>query len=531
MKTRLTPLLVPALFSLLLPASNFSQAAASFAVTVDVAALKPIGEINPGIYGQYIEHVELSDECIYPSIWDDTSKLSDAMGLRRDVIAAARELGVPNIRWPGGSFADNYHWEDGIGPRASRKTLPNTHWKTDEPNTFGTDEFLSWAAQIGAMPYINTNLGSGTLDEALRWLEYCNGAANTPQGKRRAANGHPAPYNVPFWGIGNETWGHWETGHTKDPAVYAAKLAEWAAAMRKKDPAIKILAVGSKSGADPAWDTEVVTRAGHLIDYLTLHHYGKSTRPAGGEYKDIVYNQPAGFDHCLRRMLHHVDTAAARAALKNDIKISMDEWNIRHYDGKKLLRKDPRNLQDALFAAGVLNAMIRLSPRVGMASYVFLVNGHAPLLVNKDSVVKTPVFYIFQQYGRWMKGAALNIKITGPEIALPPAKMPGPAVPKPSAVPVLDAVAARNTGGAIVLALTNRHETDAAGVTLNLPPGYAPAEAWTLTAGDIDAKNTFDHPDTVVPATQKIPAPTAAWRCPPHSITLLRCIKTNPSNP
>jgi alpha-N-arabinofuranosidase len=505
-----------------------ASASASYNVTVDVSALAVLGDINPDIYGQFIEHVELKDECIYPAIWDDTNPLSDAAGLRRDVIAAARALNVPVIRWPGGCFADVYHWEDGIGPRAARQPKPNTHWKTDEPNKFGTDEFLNWSNQIGARQYININLGTGTLDEALRWLEYCNGAPGTPQGKRRAANGHPAPYNVPYWGIGNETWAKWEAGDFRDPKKYAAALAEWAAAFRKQDPNIKIIAVGSSSGKDQDWDDEVVKTAGRLIDYLTLHHYGRSNNYTGDEYETVVYNQPADYDYCLRRMLHHIDTAARAAGLKNQINISMDEWNIRHYqDGvksrKTLLRKDPRNLQDALFAAGVLNVMLRLSPRVGMANYVFLVNGHAPLLVNEKAVVKTPLFYLFQQYARWMQGRALTVSVTGPTIAIPPARMPNPAVPKSDIAPVLDTTAALNVDGSIALALVNRHQTAAARVTLALPPGLAPAEAWTLTAADIYDKNTFENPNTIIPKLEKAPAGVTAIKCPPHSIMLLRC--------
>ncbi len=500
---------------------------APFPVTVILPSLVPLGDINPDIYGQYIEHVQMDDECIYPAIWDDTNPLSDAAGLRRDVIAAARELNVPVIRWPGGCFADVYHWEDGIGPRAARQPKPNTHWKTDEPNKFGTDEFLNWSSQIGARQYINVNLGTGTLAEALRWLEYCNGAPGTPQGKRRAANGHAAPYNVPFWGIGNETWASWEAGDFRDPKKYAAALAEWAAAFRKKDSNIKIIAVGSNSGDNRDWDAEVVATAGHLIDYLTIHHYGRSNNYTGAEYEKVVYNQPADFDYCLRRMLHHVDTAARAAGLKNEIKLALDEWNIRHYDGKKLQRKDPRNMQDALFAAGVLNVMLRLSPRVGMANYVFLVNGHAPLLVNEKAVVKTPLFHLFRQYARWMQGRALAVETAGPSVAIPPARMPNPAVPKPASVPVLDTVAALNADGAVVLALVNRHQTAAARVKLALPPGLAPAEAWTLTAADIYEKNTFESPNNIIPKLEKAPAGVTAIKCPPHSIMLLRCTKTD----
>src|SRR5690606_34662235 len=159
-----------------------------------------VGEISPHIYGQYLEHVEAHEETIYPSLWNAQHPAADAMGVRTDVTSEVRKLGVPIVRWPGGCFADVYHWEDAIGPQEQRKPKPNLHWKGMESNQFGTDEFLRWCELAGVEPYINVNLGSGTLDEALRWLEYCNGAADTPQGKRRAENGRVEPWGVKYWG-------------------------------------------------------------------------------------------------------------------------------------------------------------------------------------------------------------------------------------------------------------------------------------------------------------------------------------------
>jgi alpha-N-arabinofuranosidase len=227
--------------------------AATFNCTVTVSDTEPIGEIPPGIYGQYLEHVEAHENTIYPALWDDKSTHSNDMGIRTDVAAAVKSLGTSVVRWPGGCFADVYHWEDAIGPRALRQPKPNLHWGGMESNMFGTDEFLHWCRLAGVEPYINVNLGSGTLDEALRWLEYANGSPDTRQGHRRADNGTTEPYGVRYWGIGNETWGPWEMGHA-DADTYGTSLSLWAKAMRKQDPSIRILGVGSEEGNDRDWD-------------------------------------------------------------------------------------------------------------------------------------------------------------------------------------------------------------------------------------------------------------------------------------
>jgi alpha-N-arabinofuranosidase len=496
-------------------------------VRVDFA--RPIGTINPDIYGQYIEHVELEDECVYPALWDDHSPFARADGLRRDTLDAVRELGVPVIRWPGGTFADIYRWEDAVGPRYHRRWRSNKAWRTGEPNQFGTDEFLALTAATGAKPYINVNLGTAPLAEALRWFEYCNGDANTPQGRRRAANGHAAPYAVPYWGIGNETWGPWEAGHTTAPR-YAEKLATWAAAFRKQDPSIKILAVGSRAAADPAWDNAVIRRAGHLIDYLTLHSYGISDPAADGDYAALAY-APAIFDARIRRFTQTIDAAAAERGIDGaKIKIALDEWNVRRTRRGKLDRRAPRSLQDALFVAATLNVFIRHSPRVAMANYVFLVNGHAPLLVNADAVVRTPLFHVFRQYTRWLRGTALAVETTAPSAPLPPRYgvadgMGNQWKAKPPVPPQqwLDAVAAEENG-ALSIALVNRHPTEPAAVRLDLPANYRLAETWTLAHPDHNATNTFAAPEKVTPVLTKVPVPASSSKTtvPAHSVVLLR---------
>lgn len=521
----------------MMPLVLFADAAwaESYKASVTVDAGKGYGAIDPAIYGQYLEHVEEKDECIYPAIWDDKSPKSDAMGLRKDVIEVAKDMGVPVVRWPGGCFADVYHWELATGPRDKRPVVPNKHWGGNESNQFGTDEFLTWSEKVGNEAYINVNLGSGTLDEALGWLEYCHGSAETAQGKRRAANGRKEPYKVPYWGIGNETWGTWETGHM-DAKSYAPKLAEWAAVMKKQDPSIKVLGVGSQAAKDAEWDKEVLSKAGHLLDYLTLHVYGSSILGQEGNYQNVVFT-PELMDVRIKRMAKAIDEMKAQVGYKNDVKISIDEWNIRRFITVKgsfhdrLRRRDPRDVADTLFVAGFFNAMLKNADRVSMANYVFLVNGHAPLLVNESGVLKTPLFHVFKEYAATMTGDSLEVKVDAPLAKITtvsggyekPIKLPQEMIAK--GLPWLDAASAKRKDGTIVISLINRHEKDDAEVGLNLPEGYRVTRAWTLGGDDKHASNDFANPEKIVPVVEDVKEKVASWNCKPGRVVLLTCSK------
>ena len=465
-----------------------------YSVSIEIRPPDRPAAISPYIYGQYLEHVQREDECIYPSVWDDRSPSADEAGLRKDVIDAVRELGAPVVRWPGGCFADVYHWRDGVGPRDRRPIRPNRHWGGEEPNRFGTDEFLRWCRSTGAEPYVNANLGTGTLEECLDWLEYCRQAG----------------VRGPFWGIGNETFAEWEAGRMDAP-TYAATLARWAAAVRRADPDVRILGVGSMSADDPAWDRTVLREAGPLIDFLTIHAYGYATGSAD-EFPAVAFT-PVWFEQRLRTMLSVIDEFAPKQTGAGPVRLALDEWNIRHYRDGTLDRKDPRTLQDAVFAAGVLNALIRLSPRVGMANYVFLVNGNGVLLVNGAQVVRTPLFPGFRQYRECMQGEAWTAVVNGPTVTPPPPqahspKHPSPASFAPSPQPWLDAAAALRPDGALAVAMVNRHPAEAGRVELRLPSDFVPKSAWILSDEDVLAENTFARPDRLQPRREAVTSRT-----------------------
>jgi alpha-N-arabinofuranosidase len=210
---------------------------------VKIDTERVIGDIDPKIYGNFAEHL---GRCIDGGIFDEKSPLSDAKGYRKDVLAAAKDLNVTQLRWPGGNFSSNYHWRDGIGPREQRPPRLDMAWGAVESNRFGTHDFLDYSQTLGAEPYICANLGTGTWTEAQEWVEYCNGSADTAVTRERKRNGRAEPWKVTYWGLGNEMDGGWQMGH-RDVVEYSKFALEAAKLMKWTDPSIKLIAAGSSN--------------------------------------------------------------------------------------------------------------------------------------------------------------------------------------------------------------------------------------------------------------------------------------------
>ncbi len=214
------------------------RAQAPLKARIKIDTERTIGEIDPKLYGNFIEHL---GRCIYGGVFEENSPLSDANGFRRDVLDAAKKLHVTLLRWPGGNFSSNYHWRDGIGPRDQRPPRLEMAWGTVESNRFGTHDFLNYTEMLGAEPYICANLGTGTWEEAQQWVEYCNSAEDTAMTRLRRQNGRRDPWKVTYWGLGNEMDGPWQMGHRTAEdygkfALEAAKLMKWT------DPNVRLIA-------------------------------------------------------------------------------------------------------------------------------------------------------------------------------------------------------------------------------------------------------------------------------------------------
>jgi alpha-L-arabinofuranosidase len=235
--------------------------------SISINASHTLSKINDNIYGGFTEHM---GRCIYGGLYDPGNPLSDTNGYRKDVITALQDLRVPVVRYPGGNFVATYHWLDGVGPRESRPKRPELAWLGVETNEVGTDEFLKWCEIVGTEPYFALNFGTGSLDEALAWVEYCNSDQDTYHASLRRKHGRDTPYGVKYWALGNEMWGPWQVGQMTKEA-YAEKAYQWAKALKLLDPSIELILCGQDGLS--SWDAYVLKECVKL----DLHGLGGST--------------------------------------------------------------------------------------------------------------------------------------------------------------------------------------------------------------------------------------------------------------
>lgn len=471
------------------------------------------GDISPLIYGHFIEHL---GRCVYGGVYDEGSPLSDARGFRQDVLEAARRIKCPILRWPGGNFASAYHWEDGIGPKDKRPQLLNYIWGGIESNRFGTDEFIEYCREIGAEPYVAVSLGTGTLDEAIHWLEYCNLDTPTKYATMRKNFGHPEPYRVKYWGIGNEVYGPWQVGHCS-AQEYAEKLRQFAMFMKYLDPSIQIIAVGAD---DPDWDLTVLKHAGKLIDFISIHQYHGSP-----DYYETV----AAAYYVEERL--KLLAGLIKSTRMDHVKIAFDEWNIWYQVGaeeeaetkRSVFLEEPYALKDALFAAGIFLVLHRMSDIVGMANLAQMVNALGMIKTKKDAMVLTPIYHVFDLFVNHTGLVRLGYEVYTEYYAIQAKSFVGGRNSfSVERVPYFDVSATYNPDrSTLAIAMVNFCKEASCEVTLDLsdlPVGKEGA-LFTLT-GDIYAENDFVHPDRVVPVSSKLSL-SPAFSLPPHTLWIM----------
>ena len=290
---------------------------------IDVLTDRPIGTVDRRIFGSFTEHL---GRCVYGGVFDEGSRLARPDGFRADVLAAVRDLGVTNVRWPGGNFVSGYHWTDGIGRDRPRRA--DLAWHGEESNRFGTDEFMACCAAAGVEPVFCLNMGTGTLDEALAWLEYCNGTGDTYWASRRRANGHAEPYGVRYWGLGNEMYGDWQIGQ-RDAAEYVADARRWAKALKRLDPGIRLVSCG-QTGLDD-WDRIVIDGLAPHIDFHSIHLYTGSA-----DYWSNVL-APHYAERALSVAGALIDRARYVQRIDHEISVAYDEWNVWYRTDDELL--------------------------------------------------------------------------------------------------------------------------------------------------------------------------------------------------
>lgn len=468
-----------------------------------------IDTVSPGIFGSFIENL---GACIYGGVYDPESPVADEDGFRKDVMEAARRMGVTSVRFPGGCYAPYYHFEDGIGPKEERpKTRYRVHYDNPD-NSFGTDEYVKWCRKIGAEPFICVNMGTGTPEEARNWVEYCNGAGGSRFSDKRIANGNPEPYRVRLWGLGNEVGGKWELGYFDNASDYVKRAREFAMAMKEADPKIRLVGCGAHfpiiDGVYDAplghfpnpcdnWNREVADRMFEYLDYINIHDY------IGHDYKDDIMRswEKMGtkqvhyflsehmrvLEDAYRIMREDIRLAQHKHRSFKPLRIALDEYNPWY-------RADENtscnySAADGLLTAAYFNIFIRNADMAGLCNMAQLVNVLPAVVAEsgKERSFRTAVSYVQELFLPNKGLEAVDVWTQSP-------------VRKGvyyEEVPYLDASGsfdpARNL---LVLNLVNRHMTESMDVGLGIKGKTAKAISGSIFKGDgADTVNSFAHPD------------------------------------
>jgi alpha-N-arabinofuranosidase len=456
------------------------------------------GQIDPRIFSGFLEHLGRS---IYGGVYEPGSDLANDDGIRTDVADAMTGMDMPYVRYPGGNFVSNYDWRDGVGP--DRRPFPDFAWKTSEPNTFGTDEFMKWCKLVGTEPMMAVNLGTLGPAEAAALVEYCNLDTDTRWAQARRANGFPEPHNVKMWCLGNEMDGPWQAGHV--PAgQYALKARNAARLMRGLDPSIELVAAGS-SGRQMStyldWDRTVLETCWDDIEFISAHRYSTNAANntpeflAEGVVIDSILDDYAGLIAYVKGMKQS----------SHDVYVSFDEWNVWYkarggvaQDGRwttgPALIEEVYNLEDALVCAQYMNSFIRRADLVKVACLAQLVNVIAAVLTRPDGILKQSIYYPFALYSKYARGTSLTPVVDSPSYD---AGEKGEA-------DYIDASASYDEEtGEVALFLVNRSVDEDARVAINLSDRQVKSVGvvHVITGDDPKLENTWEQPDNIAPST------------------------------
>jgi alpha-N-arabinofuranosidase len=456
--------------------------------------------IDRNIYGHFAEHL---GHCIYGGIWvGPDSPIPNTHGIRKDVVAALKEIKIPVLRWPGGCFADEYHWMDGIGPREKRPSMINTHWGgVTENNHFGTHEFMDLCEQLGCEPYICGNVGSGTVQEMQQWIEYITSDAISPMTELRKKNGRAEPWKLTYFGVGNENWG---CGGNMTPAFYADQYKRYATYVRNFGGNRIFKIACGPNGANYEWTETLMREAGKRMQGLAPHYYCGS-----GKKKQVATKFDEGDWAALLKRAIRIDelvTKHSEIMDKHDpqkkIAMIFDEWGAWHEvepgtNPGFLFQQN--TLRDALVAGVTLNIFNQHAARVRMANIAQTINVlQAMLLTDGPKMVRTPTFHVYQMYTPHHDATLLPSELTCAEYACGEDKMPG-----------LSASASRDKSGKIHITLCNLNPNKPANLAIELTGKKAKSVSGRVLTGEaMQDHNTFEHTDTIKPAAFNAYKPT-----------------------
>ncbi len=494
-------------------------------VTVDTA--HPIGTINPRVYGHFAEHL---GRCCYDGLRPDAAwpAVPTENGFRTDVLEALRALPVTMLRWPGGCYADHYHWRDGIGaPDARTRTLGmSCGLQVEDDNALGTHEFMWLCNYLGAEAYLAGNVGSSTVQELCDWMEYCNTPLNTTLGALRRANGAAAPFGVKLWGVGNENWG---CGGEFDAVTYAHEYRRFASNLRHVDGAAELVLCGHTD----EWNAQVLEAMGpklHLVDHLSIHRYWIEGGPETAFSADGYYHlldEAEGTEAFVQRTAALIDDVSGRqpAGSPRKIGVALDEWGVWHPEARPwgpdaaALQRTPTTyeqagtLRDALAAAVALEGFHRQCNVLALANLAQIVNVlHAPVMTEQAQMWLTPTYHLLHMHKPHIGAQALPVAVDG-GASLPAG---GPSV----------SATASTKGDRIALTIINRHLTQPAEIRIAAFAALAERAGATQATGTLLASaspadgNSAAAPEAVSPVALVVSADGSGWRVelPAHSV-------------
>lgn len=477
-------------FSILVSSMTFAQQKAEVVVNADLGQ----HQISKHIYGHFSEHL---GRCIYDGLWvGEDSHIPNVQGVRKDIIDALKHIKIPNLRWPGGCFADEYHWMDGIGPRAERPKMVNTHWGgVVEDNSFGTHEFLNLCEVLETEPYICGNMGSGTVEEMSKWVEYITFDGESPMANLRKKNGREKPWKVTYWGVGNENWG---CGGNMTAEGYAENYRRYATYCRNYGENRLYKVAGGPNVDDYHWMTTTMKNIPHgLVNGVSLHNY-TFTRRWEDKGNALGFNEDEYFlllEHGMR-----MDELVTRhSAIMNiydpakRIGLIVDEWgawyNVEPGTNPGFLYQQ-NTLRDALLAGTILNIFHKHADRVKMANIAQLVNVlQALFLTEGDQMLLTPTYHVFDMYKVHQEATMLPVDIKTPKYSR-----------VSRSIDAVSASASKDSNGKVHVSLVNIDPSKPIEISCDvrgLKNGRF-ISANIITGDKIDSHNTFEKPNQVI---------------------------------
>ncbi|RFS26393.1 alpha-N-arabinofuranosidase [Chitinophaga silvatica] len=473
----------------------------------------PTQTINKNIYGHFAEHL---GNCIYGGFYvGDTSSIPNTNGVRNDIIAALRKLKIPNLRWPGGCFADTYHWKDGIGPKDKRPTIVNTWWgNVTENNSFGTHDFLNMCEVLGAEPYLAGNVGSGTAQELSDWVQYVNFPGKSPMSDLRQENGRKEPWKVRYWGVGNEAWG---CGGNMRPEYYADIYRKYSTFM--SGPLFKI-ASGANS-SDYNW-TEVLMKniPGHMLDGMALHHYAVIDWNKKGDAVDFSeeqYFQTMSSACFMDTLVRKHSAIMDKYDPKKKVALVVDEWggwyNVQAGTNPGFLFQQ-NTMRDAMIAGVTLNIFNNHSDRVRIANLAQTINVlQAVIFTNKEQIILTPTYHVMEMYNVHQDATLIPIDIQSNDYTFGKSKLPA-----------ITASASKDKAGVTHISLVNIDAGKSQELSINTQDAYKTVNGRILTSTKLQDHNSVSQPDKIKPVAFNgavLKNNTLTVKLPPFSVVVL----------